>query len=231
MEERTVLITGASRGLGLALVKAFARDGTYKVVAVTRNGESLKEQIGSSDGSRVVIIPCSITEETGRAQIANTLETLPALRCVIHNAGKLLFKPFENINSDELHAVYEVNVFAPFLLTQTLMPYMDNTHSIYISSVGGVEGSVKFSGLSGYSTSKAALNCLTEMLSEEYKDTGNSFNCLALGSVDTEMFREAFPGVVASSTVEEMADYIHGFAESADAVMRGKIISISKSNP
>jgi short-subunit dehydrogenase len=226
--KKTVCITGASQGIGFGLLESFLNDGTFEVVAVTRSQEKLQSKI---EHECLRIVACDISTEVGRETLFDALKEMPPLSVLIHNAGTLLFKPFAEITEKELNGVYNVNVFAPFLLTQKLLPLMGSTHTIHISSVGGVEGSVKFPGLSAYSSSKAALNCLTEMLSEEFKETDNVFNCLALGSVNTEMFSEAFPGAQAASSVSEMATYIYGYALSAPSVMRGKIISLSKSNP
>lgn len=231
-ENRTVCITGCGRGLGYELIQSFLNDTDLHVAAITRNGAILKKKLESSlSWDRVTVIEADISTDKGRDTIYMELKNLPELGYLIHNAGKLLFKPFLDIDEKELTDIYTINVFAPFLLTQKLIPLMHSTHTISISSVGGVEGSMKFAGLSAYSTSKAALNCLTEMLSEEFKETGNVFNCLALGSVDTEMFNAAFPGSTASSTTKDMADYIVSFAVKAPKIMRGKIISLSISNP
>jgi NAD(P)-dependent dehydrogenase (short-subunit alcohol dehydrogenase family) len=231
-ENKTILITGASRGLGYALVEAFLSSTPYKVAAVSRNSGALSSLANNAAyKDRLELIQADICNPPDLEMIQDIVAGLPPLGVIIHNAGALLFKPFSEIAIDELRAVYEVNVFAPFMLTQKLLPYMNATHVINISSVGGVEGSIKFPGLTAYSSSKAALNCLTEMWSEEFKDTDHSFNCLALGSVATEMFSEAFPGVPASSQPEEMASYIVNFAIEAPKVMRGKIISLSRSNP
>ncbi|NEN22752.1 SDR family oxidoreductase [Cryomorpha ignava] len=231
-ENRTVCITGCGRGLGFELIQSFLNDTDLHIAAISRNGDVLKKKLESSlSGNRVTVIEADISTNIGRDRIYNELKNLPELGYLVHNAGKLLFKPFKDIGEKELTDIYTINVFAPFLLTQKLIPLMDSTHTISISSVGGVEGSMKFAGLSAYSTSKAALNCLTEMLSEEFKETANVFNCLALGSVDTEMFNAAFPGATASTTTKDMADYIVSFAVKAPKIMRGKIISLSVSNP
>lgn len=225
---RSICVTGASRGLGRALCEVFLSDSGFKVYGVTRNPDSLIDLV-KAHPERFEVVTADICNEEGRDLIFNSISE--NLDILIHNAGKLVFKDFESITESELRGVYDVNVFAPFLLTQKLLPLLKESHIISISSIGGVEGSLKFAGLSAYSSSKAALNCLTEMLSEEFKDTENSFNCLALGSVGTEMFQSAFEGVDASSTPDEMARYIYSFALEAPRVMRGKIISVSRSNP
>ncbi len=78
---------------------------------------------------------------------------------------------------------------------------------------------------------KAALACLTECLAEEFKDLNISFNCLALGAVQTEMLEEAFPGYKAPLTAWEMAEFISKFSVNANKVMNGKIIPVSLSTP
>jgi len=225
---KNICVTGASRGLGYALCEVFLADPEFVVYAVTRNPDSL-QNLKDKYPKQMEVISADICTDEGRETILKSIQG--NLDILIHNAGTLLFKEFESITQTEIEDVYRVNVFAPFLLTQKLLPLFDGSHVINISSIGGVEGSLKFAGLSTYSSSKAALNCLTEMLSEEFKDTTNAFNCLALGSVGTEMFKSAFEGVEASNTPGEMANYIYTFALEAPKVMRGKIISVSKSNP
>ena len=94
-----------------------------------------------------------------------------------------------------------------------------------------LQGSIKFPGLAYYSSSKAAIACLTECLSQEYKDTGMVFNCLALGSVQTEMLEEAFPGYRAGLDSAQMAEFIGNFAMNGYKYFRGKIIPVSSSTP
>ena len=105
------------------------------------------------------------------------------------------------------------------------------THVVNIGSMGGVQGSVKFPGLSIYSASKAALATLTECLAAEYPDKNIYFNCLALGAVQTEMFDEAFPGYKAPLTADEAAEFITDFALNGYKYFNGKIIPVSLSIP
>ena len=123
-------------------------------------------------------------------------------------------KPFLELTLADQEYVYKVNVFSVMSLIQRLLPMMDEnsrSHIVNISSMGGFQGSAKFAGLSAYSSSKAALACLTECLAEEFKDKNISFNCLALGAVQTEMLNEAFPGYQAPVSAPEMASYISDF--------------------
>jgi len=141
-------------------------------------------------------------------------------------------KPFEEINYQELEAVYKVNVFGVFTLTQLVLPFMQNDgHVVTVSSMGGVQGSVKFPGLAAYSSSKGAVITLTELLAEEYKESGISFNVLALGAVQTEMLQEAFPGFEAPTSAGQMAEYIVDFALTGQQFYNGKLLQVASSTP
>ena len=133
---------------------------------------------------------------------------------------------------EEFKKVYEVNVFGLAEVTRLFLPLINyDGHVINISSMGGVQGSSKFPGLSAYSSSKGAVITLTEMLSEEYKNTGPAFNVLALGAVQTEMLNQAFPGYKAPISSEEFAVYLLDFALTGHKFYNGKILPISSSNP
>ena len=97
--------------------------------------------------------------------------------------------------------------------------------------MGGIQGSLKFAGLSAYSSSKGALITLTELLAEEYKNAGISFNVLALGAVQTEMLKEAFPKYKAPVNAEEMAHYIGEFSLKGNNYFNGKVIQVSNTTP
>jgi NAD(P)-dependent dehydrogenase (short-subunit alcohol dehydrogenase family) len=151
---------------------------------------------------------------------------------LIHNAGKLINKPFSKLSSKDFFEVYNVNVFAVAELTRVLIPYLSKgSHVVTISSIGGVQGSMKFPGLAAYSSSKGAVITLSELLAEEYKEQEISFNVLALGAVQTEMLEEAFPGYKAPISAEEMADYVFNFALTGNKFYNGKILEVSSTTP
>jgi NAD(P)-dependent dehydrogenase (short-subunit alcohol dehydrogenase family) len=97
--------------------------------------------------------------------------------------------------------------------------------------MGGFQGSVKFPGLSLYSASKGALAILTECLAEEYKEKGPKFNCLAIGSAQTEMLEEAFPGYQAPLSAGEMAGFIADFALNGHRFFNGKVLPVAVTTP
>src|SRR5690606_32681573 len=151
---------------------------------------------------------------------------------LVNNAGHLINKPFLDLTPEEFEQVYRINVFGLAEVTRMVLPKMGpDGHVVTISSMGGVQGSVKFPGLSAYSSSKAAVIGLTELWAEEFKETGPSFNVLALGSVHTEMLEEAFPGFKATTTAVEMAGHIVDFALTGHKLYNGKLLQVSNSTP
>ena len=221
-----VVITGTSRGIGFEMVKQFLANG-HQVIAISRNQEKLLEleQLGAN------ILAFDLTADDF-SPIVDAVKSFGKIDILINNAGALVNKPLSQMTNDDIDFVYRVNVFAVIKLCRDLLPYFnDNAHIVNISSVGGVQGSVKFSGLSTYSSSKGALSILTECLAEEFKESTLRFNALALGAVQTEMLQEAFPDYQANTTAAEMANYIYSFATQDGKLFNGKILTVSSSTP
>lgn len=230
MSSKRILVTGTSRGIGLELVKHFLKD-ENEVIAVSRNSEQLNNLTMSN--SRLTPIQAEITESKGVRDIAQLVkEKWGALDVLVHNAGSLLHKPFAETSSEDFLKIYQVNVFSVAELTRMLDPYLiKGAHVVAISSMGGIQGSMKFPGLSAYSSSKGAVITLMELLAEEYKERAVSFNSLAIGAVQTEMLQEAFPDYKAPVGPAEMADYIANFALTGHKMFNGKVLQVSSSTP
>ena len=152
---------------------------------------------------------------------------------LVNNAGFLINKPFEDISYEDYKSVMDTNFWGAFNITQLLITKLSNAKGqvINVSSMGGVNYSSKFSGLSLYSSSKGALTILTECLAEELKTHKIRVNALALGAVQTEMLKEAFPEYKAEISSDQMASYIIKFASSVDNILNGQIIRATSSNP
>ena len=222
---KNVIITGASRGIGFELTKLFSDKG-YKVIALSRS-------ISKLNIPNVIAYQLDISCEKSILKIVKLiLNDFSQVDILINNAGSLINKPFSQTSFNDFESIYKVNVFGLAELIRLLLPcFRKESHVVNISSIGGIGGSSKFPGLSAYSSSKGALNILTEMLSEEFKDSGPSFNCLALGAVQTEMLEEAFPGFQAKVSALEMANYIYNFSVEGNKLFNGKTIPVSTSNP
>ena len=228
MMKKNIVITGTSRGIGFQLAQQFAQEG-HQVIALSRNSSPLEKV----NHANILPIATDLMDENSLEKAASIiLEKFGQVDVLINNAGMLVNKPFEEITAEDFLKVYQVNVFAVAQLTQKLIPAMKSgSHVVTISSMGGIQGSMKFPGLAAYSSAKGAVITLSELLAEEYKEKGIAFNVLALGAVQTEMLEEAFPGYQAPITAKEMADYIFNFALTGNKIYNGKVLQVSSSTP
>ena len=224
--EKTFVVTGASRGIGYDLVQHIANQG-HTVYALSRTIKNIKKT------PKLFPVAIDITDEKVLEEFAHQLkDNKVVVDALVNNAGALLNQPFSKTTKEDFEAVYRVNVFGLASLTRLLLPLIDpKGHIVNISSMGGIGGSSKFPGLAAYSSSKGAVNILTELLAEEYKESGPSFNALALGAVQTEMLAQAFPGFQAPLSAKEMAQYIFKFAVEGHHFFNGKTLPVSSSTP
>ena len=226
--KKTVIITGTSRGIGFELVHLFSKAG-YAVLALSRNAKPVINL--NYENITALSFDLNNVEDYNRVEafIQNEWTHVDIL---INNAGVIINKPFAETTFDDFKQIYGTNVFGVAELTRRVLPFIPKTgHVVTISSMGGVQGSMKFAGLSAYSSSKGAVITLTELLAEEYKEAGPSFNVLALGAVQTEMLAEAFPGYKAPTSPIEMAAYIFEFAKTGQQFYNGKLLQVSSSTP
>jgi short-chain dehydrogenase/reductase family protein len=225
---KNIIITGTSRGIGYELVQQLAAEG-HNILALSRHTATIE----SLNLPNVHCIPFDITLAFDRKAVGDFVKgQWQKVDILIHNAGRLINKPFEELTEEDFLEVYKVNVFGVAQLTRQLLPFMEKgSHVVSISSMGGVQGSLKFSGLAAYSSSKGALITLSELLAEEYKERGIVFNPLALGAVQTEMLTEAFPDYKANITPQQMARYIADFALNGGEVFNGKVLQVANTTP
>mgnify|MGYP005994212135 FL=1 len=225
---KNIIITGTSRGIGFELAQMFANN-NHHVIALSRNTKS----ITSLNHKNITAIATDLSNENDLGKVVNFVkEQWKQVDVIIHNAGMLVNKPFTELTSEDYLQVYKVNVFAVAELTKKMIPFLNHgSHVVTISSMGGIQGSLKFPGLAAYSSSKGAVITLSELLAEEYKEQGISFNVLALGAVQTEMLEEAFPGYQAPTTATEMASYIYNFSLTGNQFYNGKVLQVSSTNP
>lgn len=226
VNSKTILVTGASNGIGFEVAKIAASEG-HKVIAISRDITNLKS-IDNIDSYSVDITNEDLVENLVKRLIRKNIK----LDVLINNAGLLINSSFEKTSIKSFKDVYNVNIFGVVSVIRMCLPIINKSgHVVNISSMGGVQGSSKFSGLSAYSSSKGALITLTELLAEEYKKTGPSFNVLALGAVQTKMLEKAFPGYKSNISAKKMASYILDFSISGHELLNGKLIPVSLSTP
>jgi NAD(P)-dependent dehydrogenase (short-subunit alcohol dehydrogenase family) len=191
-ETRTALITGGSRGLGLALARRLAADG-WQLVIDARTAADLDPSTTGLDAARVVAVTGDVASEEHRLALRRAVADLGGIDAVVHNASRLGPSPQPALDSyplDVLRDVYSVNVFAPLRLTQLLVPHLrPGGRIVFVTSDASAEA---YEGWGGYGSSKAALDQLAAVLAVEHPE----FAVYAVdpGDMNTRMHQEAFPG-------------------------------------
>ena len=225
-----IVITGCSKGIGFELVKLLSEN--HNIFGISRNIDQLKKLKSSlSIPNNFDFLAQDITKLN--VEIINNWIQVKKIDLLINNAGMLINKSFKDICYDDYRKLMDVNFWGAFNLSQLLLEKLSNAKGqiFNISSMGGVNFSSKFPGLSLYSSSKAAISILTECLSEELKDLNIRVNAFALGAVQTEMLEEAFPNYESGISTLEMASFIVNFIDSSKNLINGQVIRVTKSNP
>lgn len=227
--QKNIVVTGASRGIGIEVVRYLAGKG-HRVLALSRNTGPIAKIADAYDGLvNFESVDLADTFIDLEAVISKHFRHIDAL---VNNAGSLINKPFVDTSIEEWKSMIDVNLIAAIRMVHACLPQMSRQGQILnISSMGGFQGSIKFPGLSAYSTTKGALGILTECLSEELIGHDIHVNALCLGAVQTEMLHEAFPGYRAPVSAEQMAAYIGDFVLSYGRLFNGKILPVAINNP
>jgi NAD(P)-dependent dehydrogenase (short-subunit alcohol dehydrogenase family) len=229
-----IIVNGGSKGIGREVVLQLASDKDNQILVTGRNEARLKELEIECLNENVSYIKMDISElnkeiEAVRDQIYNRFSMVDIL---INVAGLLVVADFMKLSEQDSRSMMETNFFGQASFTKLMVPLMSQgSHIVNITSMGGFQGSSKYRGLSVYSASKAAFTCLSECLAVELNEFGISVNCLALGSVQTEMFENAFPGYKAPLGPKEMAEFISFFAINGNKYFNGKVLPVAINNP
>lgn len=235
---KNIIVTGAGRGIGFQTALALLANKENRVVCISRNrtdlGKLQNEKQDMKLQGTMLIYPMDITDyQPDDLMQFLSAHKIGSLEGLVNNAGLLVNKPFEKLTSEDFKNMYEVNLFGPAKLILNLMPLLRQAmspHIVNISSLGGFQGSSKFKGLSAYSSSKAALACLSECLAEEFHAFHIAVNALALGAVDTEMLQQAFPGFKAPVTARDMGCFIADFTLNGHKIFNGKVLPVALSS-
>ena len=231
MPAKTCIVTGASRGIGRETSKSLAEAG-HHVITVARSENPLHE-LQDQYPQRISAFTADLTEQEDLKSLVKHIRSkFEGVQVLINNAGGLINKPFKDLTDKDWHAMLDANLMTAVQITRSLLPYFaDDAHIVNISSMGGYQGSAKFPGLTAYSVAKGGLSILTECLAAELSDRNICCNALCLGMVQTDMLEEAFPGVEAPVTGQEMGDYIRHFALEGRKFYNGKILPVALQDP
>ena len=188
----TAIITGASRGLGLALASDLARDG-WRVIADARDEGALRRALAGL-GEQVMAVPGDVTDPAHREQLVSLAREAGGLDLLVNNASSLGTSPLPRLAAyplGELDATYRTNVFAPLALTQLALPLLEAAGGAVanVTSDAAVEA---YAGWGGYGSSKAALEQWSAVLAAE--EPGVRVWWFDPGDMRTQMHQDAFPG-------------------------------------
>jgi NAD(P)-dependent dehydrogenase (short-subunit alcohol dehydrogenase family) len=234
-QPRTVVVTGASTGVGRAVALSLARNHGCTVIAVARDAaklEELKREVPAGAGA-VRPLPLDLGA-TGAIEAVVQAVGAARLHGLVNNAGLLIKREWGHWTAEDLQRLFRLNAAVPLLLTQALTPALGGDplgHVVNIGSMGGFQGSVKFPGLAAYSASKAALANMAECMAVELQERGVCCNAVCLGAVDTAMLREAFPGYTAPVGPDAVGAWLAQFLLGGHKFFNGKVLPLAVSTP
>jgi NAD(P)-dependent dehydrogenase (short-subunit alcohol dehydrogenase family) len=232
-----IIITGASSGVGFEAALELILTGEHKVIALARSPEKLERLLeiahGLNPNAQIYALAFDIVNDDYAALAGFIKSNFDSqINILINNAGALVNKPFTELEELDFVEMLQSNFIGHVRMIQAVAGLMPKgAHIVNIGSMGGFQGSVKFPGLAAYSASKAALHVLTECLAVELAEKDIKVNCLALGSAQTEMLEQAFPGYQAPVMAFEMGKYIADFAVSGHRFFNGKILPVALNVP
>ncbi|MEP6614756.1 MAG: SDR family oxidoreductase [Mucilaginibacter sp.] len=232
-----IIITGASSGVGFEAVLELILSGKHKVIALSRSQDKLERLLeiahGLNPDAEIFALAFDIVHDdyTGLQQFINA-NFDNRVDVLINNAGVLINKPFTQLLESDFVEMLQSNFIGHVRIIQALLNLMPKgAHIVNIGSMGGFQGSIKFPGMAAYSASKAALHTLTECLALELAELEINVNCLALGSAQTEMLEQAFPGYQSPVMAFEMGKYIADFAITGHRFFNGKVLPVAVTTP
>lgn len=201
VKDAKVLVTGANRGIGRALVKAALDRGAAKVYAAARNTDALSDVV-ALDPQRVQAVKLDITNKTHVTAAAKEASDVTLL---INNAGVASFGPLLDASEDELRLDMEVNYFSTAAMARTFVPLIEANGGGGIVNLNSVVSLANMPMVGGYSVSKTASHSLTQSLRGLLADRGISVHGVYPGPVDTDMAK----GIeMDKATPEDVADEI-----------------------
>nr|WP_293845835.1 SDR family NAD(P)-dependent oxidoreductase [uncultured Arsenicibacter sp.] len=156
-------VTGASKGLGLQLVRQLVRDG-HQVAATSRNTRALTEAIGSHNGWLLPLTVNLADDSSVAAAMQEAHKTFGRLDVIVNNAGYGIGGSIEELTDEETRAAFDVNVFGTLNVIRQAMPYLRQQQSGHIINISSIAGFAGATGWSVYAATKAAVNALSEVL-------------------------------------------------------------------
>lgn len=190
MKNKTVIITGAAKGIGAAISELFAQNGYNTVICYNSSdtaANKLQNRINSNGGSSMAIK----VNVTDRSQINNmvseVLNTFGSIDVLINNAGVSQLKMFCDITDEDWDYIFETDLKGVYRVTQSVLPTLVKNKSGKIINISSMWGIIGASCEVHYSAAKAGVIGLTKSLAKELGPSNITVNCIAPGIIDTDM--------------------------------------------
>jgi len=203
---KVAVVTGGSRGIGRALVLAYAKEGAAVIVNYVRNREKAQEVAAQVEqfGSQSLAVQADVTrEDQVRALTSRALKTFGKIDILVNNAGHYEDAAVWKMEEAAWDRVLDVNLKGTFLCTKAVAPTMRERNYGRILNISSVVGQIGIFGTSNYTAAKAGVLGFTKTVAKELVSKGITVNALALGYFDTGMFR-ALPPEVQEKIVAEI---------------------------
>lgn len=235
---KTVLITGASSGIGEAAARRLAKEGYRLILNYHRSEDSAKqlEKEIRTMGVDAVAMRCDISDYSAvQSMVKEVIDRFRFVDILINNAGIGEYKLFQDITPDDWRKIFAVNVDGVYNVTHAVLPHMLSRHEGKILNVSSIWGIVGGAMEVHYSATKGAINAFTKALAQEVGYSGITVNALAPGAVETKMVqslgRETIQQLCEDipmgrlATCEEIAEMIAFLVSDKNSYMNGQIIS------
>jgi NAD(P)-dependent dehydrogenase (short-subunit alcohol dehydrogenase family) len=240
--QKTALVTGAARGIGLATAKRFLAEG-WRVALLDIDGETLKKAMDALGKPDVTLaITCDVADPAGVDKaLAAVAQKFGRLDALVNNAGIAIFKPILDVTYEDWQRVLAVNLTGPFLCSQAAVPLMRDTGGgggggaiVNITSISGLRASTL---RTAYGTSKAGLAHLTKQQAAELAALGIRVNAVAPGPVDTAMAKAVHTPEIRKDyhdhmplnrygLEEELAEVIFFLCSERASFVTGQVIAV-----
>lgn len=224
IESSRAIVTGATRGIGLEIVKALLAGGA-RVAGWARSDEAL-QKLEKDLGENFLGVKCDVrSPEEVRSACATSRQHLGGIDTLINNAGIGHFGAVEDLSAEDLDAMLSTNINGVFHCTREVVPVMKEQQSGHIVNIASIAGLIGNPNLSGYNASKYAVRGMSDALFKELRDDGIKVSCVCPGSTDTEFSSGRRPkSTTHKMRASEIAEVVLHILERSDNFLISEVV-------